>query len=402
MTGIGAVTPLGASVADLWKGLTENRRGIARITKFDPSGLRNETGGQVWDWAFSPGEFGLTSPPDEATQFLLAAAREAATDAKLQVTAEEGPRTGAVLATNFGGAPSWEAFVEGQLAGAPSSAGFNEFAFDTALDHLCNIFGIRGPASLLSIACASGSAAIGTGLDLIRHGRADVVFCGGHDALAQSPLAGLSVLRTMTPDDILPFSANRSGTLFGEGAGMLILEELERAQARGAPIHCEVAGSWQNNNAYHLTAPDPGGNGMIRVLAEAIRDAGLRPDDIDYINAHGTGTEYHDPEETHAIKTVLGEHAHEIPVSSIKGAIGHLMGAAGAVEAVATVKTLETGVLPPTINDGVADPEMDLDFVVNASRTCEVRCAASISAGIGGSNACVVFRKVLDGQEVAA
>lgn len=394
ITGLGAVTPFGSGVGEFWSGLVENRRGIARISKFDPTGLRNETAGQVRDWRFEPAEFGLEAEPDEASQFLLAATREAMSDAGLVVKPDDVPCAGAVLSTNFGGAPSWETFVAGLLADDPSPAAFREFCFDTALDHVCRVFGLAGPATLLSIACASGAAAIGLGLDMIRGGRAEVMLCGGHDALAHSSLAGLSVLRTITPDDILPFSANRSGTLFGEGAGMVVVEELERARARGARIYCEVAGSWQNNNAYHLTAPDAGGKGMIRVLAEALRDAEAQPEEVDYINAHGTGTEYHDPEETGAIKAVLGDHAYRVPVSSIKGAIGHLMGAAGAVEAIATVKAIETGILPPTINDGVADPLMDLDFVVNASRPAQVNCAACISAGIGGSNACVVLRAV--------
>ncbi len=393
VTGLGAVTPFGAGVHRLWLGLTENRRAIDQITRFDPTGLRSRRGGQVWEWEFSPDEFGLPCAPDTATQFALAAASEAVAEAKLSPESMAPHRAGAVLATNFGGAVSWEQFVEGWLAGRPSAEAFEEFAFDTALDHLCNRFDLQGPCSLLSIACASGTAAIGCGLDMIRYGRADVMLCGGHDALAPSLLGGLSVLRTMTTDDILPFSANRSGTLFGEGAGILVLEALHHAQARGARIHCEVMGSWQDNNAYHLTAPDPGGNGMIRVLSEALRDGKVAPTDVDYINAHGTGTEYHDPEETQAIKQVLGRHAYQVPVSSIKGAIGHLMGAAGAVEAVATVKAIQTDILPPTINDGVADPEMDLDFVVNASRSHPVHCAASISAGVGGSNACVVFRE---------
>jgi len=394
---------MGTGVAPLWQGLIDNRRAMRRITRFDPTGLRNERGGQVREWSFEPSGFGLAQAPDEATQFLLVASREALNDAGLagepesQAHAVRPERFGAVLATNFGGAMSWERFVAGWLGGDTPARGFEEFCFDTALDYLCRCFGLRGPCSLLSIACASGSASVGAALDMIRYGRADVMLCGGHDTLSPSLLGGLSVLRTMSPDDILPFSANRSGTLFGEGAGVLVLESLKHAQARGARMYCEVMGSWQDNNAYHLTAPDPGGKGMIRVLAEAIRDGGLQPTDIDYINAHGTGTEYHDPEETHAIKHVLGDHAYRVPVSSIKGAIGHLMGAAGAVEAIAAVKAIETDVVPPTMNDAAADPQMDLDFVVNASRPHPVHCAASISAGVGGSNACVVFRELAQG-----
>jgi 3-oxoacyl-[acyl-carrier-protein] synthase II len=399
VTGLGAVTPLGHCVSDFWDGLIHNRRAIDRITRFDPTGLRNEKGGEVRDWSFVAPEFGLAQAPDLATQFLLCAAREAVTDAQSTPPTPDPARMGAVLSTNFGGSPSWEEFVESWLAGHPCPESFEEFAFDTALDHVFSCFGLAGPGSVLSIACASGAAAVGSAFDLIRYGRADLMLCGGHDALARSPLAGLSVLRTISPNDILPFSANRSGTLFGEGAAILVLESLDHAAARGASAYCEVMGSWQNNNAYHLTAPDPGGNGMIRVLTEALADGGVDPAEVDYINAHGTGTEYHDPEETHAIKTVLGAHAYDIAVSSIKGAIGHLMGAAGAAEAVATVKTIQTGIAPPTMNDGVADPEMDLDFVVNHSRPHPTSCAATISAGVGGSNACVVFRALEDPPE---
>ncbi len=393
VTGLGVVCCLGKNVPDFWRALTAGERGIARIQRFDPTGLRNEKAGEVRDWEFDAAAFGLPQAPDLATQFLLVAAREALGDADLSPGAGDPARFGAVLATNFGGSCSWEEFVAGWTAGAPSRRAFEEFRFEGALRHVRRIFGLRGPGGVLSIACAAGTAALGAGLDLIRYGRADRVLCAGHDAFAPSHLAGLSVLRTMSPHDILPFSANRSGTLFGEGAAALVLERLDLAQARGARVQAELLGSWQNNNAYHLTAPDPGGGGMIAVLAEALRDAGAPPEELDYINAHGTGTEYHDPEETHAIETVLGPHAREIPVSSIKGATGHLMGAAGVLEAVATVKTIETGVVPPTMNDGVADPRMSLNFVVNAAQHKQVRCAASISAGIGGSNACVVLRR---------
>ena len=440
ITGLGAVTPLGHDVPTFWSNLIAGQRGLGPLTKFDATGLRNASAGEVHHWSFDPAAFGLTTGPDDATQFLLTAAREALADAGLRRAVSPSPLVerglggevpgdaiGAVLSTNFGGAASWESFARA-FAISPSPGverepggedAFHEFAFHTALDHLCAVFGLRGPCSLLSIACASGTAAIGQAFDMIRYGRADVMLAGGHDCLALSPIAGLSILRTMTTDDILPFSKNRSGTLFGEGAGIVVLEEYEHALARGVSVpplprgeggrgvgavspsplvergpggevYCEVLGSWQNNNAYHLTAPDPGGKGMTRVLAEAIRDAGISPADIGYINAHGTGTEYHDPEETLAIKNVLGAHAYEIGVSSIKGATAHLMGAAGAVEAVATAKALQTGILPPTINDGVPDEECDLDYILGEAREADVNCAASISAGVGGSNACLV------------
>jgi 3-oxoacyl-(acyl-carrier-protein) synthase len=402
ITGLGSMTPLGTNVPTFWRRLCAGERGLARLQGVDPTGLRNELGGEVGEMAFAPGEFGLPELPDRAAQLLLLAVREAWAEAALPPVG--GPTAGVVLSTNFGGAPSWEIFcqaltgatAEGEATEADPGAAeivssFREFAFHRALQQVCQAWGLTGPCSLLSIACASGAAAVGYALDILRDGRAEVMIAGGHDTLAPSALSGLSTLHTLTADDLFPFSANRSGTLFGEGAGVLVLESWEHAQARGARVYGEVLGAWQNNNAYHLTAPDKGGAGMARVLAEALAEAGLAADQLDYINAHGTGTPPHDLAETQAIKTVLGDHAYRIGVSSIKGAIAHLMGAAGAVEAIATVKALETGVMPPTTNYGEPDPDCDLDYVTEGARAAELDYAATISAGVGGSNACVVM-----------
>lgn len=391
VTGMGIVTCLGVGLEPFWNGLVEGRSGIGPLTKFDPIGLRNEKAGQVWDWTFDPAEFDLAHAPDEATQFLLVAAREALTLAGLRRGCFEPRSAGMVLSTNFGGGMSWEEHVSRRLAERPGHYTFAEACFHTPLVHMARAFDLRGPAQLLSVACASGTAAMGLALETIRRRRADVVIAAGHDSLTPSCLAGLSILATITREEIRPFSADRSGTLFGEGAAALVLESIEHAERRGATVLAEVLGSWQTNNAYHLTAPDKGARGMIRVLAEAIADAGIQPRDIDYINAHGTGTQAHDPEETHAIKAVLGEHAYRIPVSSIKAAIGHTMGAAGACEAVATVQTILSGLVPPTLNYRERDPECDLDYVPNIARHASIKCAASMSAGVGGSNACVIL-----------
>lgn len=395
VTGLGVVSPLGQSVAEFWRRLIAGERGLGQLTKFDPTGLRNALAGQVWDWQFDPAAFGLETAPDEATQFLLVAAREALASAGLSESGSPRPELGAVLSTNFGGALSWEDFCRQVLAAEADPATFahtfEEFLFHQSLSHVSRAFGLGGPVSLLSIACASGAAAVGLAYDLLAAGEAEVMLAGGHDSLAPSPLSGLSVLHTMAAEDIRPFSADRGGTLFGEGAAMLVLETLDHAQARGATALAEVLGSWQNNNAYHLTAPDPGGAGMARVLRETLREANVAPEQVDYVNAHGTGTEHHDPAETEALKAVLGAHAYEIPVSSIKGATAHLMGAAGALETVATVKTLQTGVVPPTVNYREPDPACDLDYVPNVAREARVDCAATLSAGVGGSNACVVL-----------
>ncbi|HUS80695.1 MAG TPA: beta-ketoacyl-[acyl-carrier-protein] synthase family protein [Armatimonadota bacterium] len=392
ITGMGVVSALGQGVEPFWRGLIEARSGIGPIDRFDPTGLRNESAGQVRDLSFAPADFGLDAPPDLATRFLLVAAREAFANAGLAV----GPgapdaRIGAGLSTNFGGCDSWEAFVAGLLAGEADADAFSEFDFSSGPRHLAEVFGIGGPCLLLSVACAGGSAALGAAADLVKSGAADVVLSAGYDALAPTPLSGLSVLRTITDEMIRPFSADRSGTIFGEGAAALVVEDLDHAQARGAPVICEVLGWAENSNAYHLTAPDQGGAGMTRVVAAALRDAGVEAQTIDYVNAHGTGTKPHDPEEVRAIRNVLGARACEIPVTSIKPAVGHMMGAAGSAEAVATALTIVEDVIPPTLNYAEPDPECDLDHVPNASRPGQVDRALSISAGIGGNNACVVL-----------
>jgi len=250
---------------------------------------------------------------------------------------------------------------------------------------------LRGPATTLSLSCSSSAAATGLALDLIRAGRADVILAGGHDTISYSSLAGLSILRTITADEIRPFDKRRNGTIFGEGAAMVVLEELEHARARGAPISAELLGYGLNNNAYHLTAPDKGGEGLRHVLEAALRDAHVAADQLDYINAHGTGTPYHDVAETVAIKTALGDHAYRIPVSSIKAATGHIMAGAGALEAIATILAMRDGVVPPTLNYDEADPNCDLDYVPNEARAHRVKIAASVSSGIGGNNAAVVL-----------
>ncbi len=415
ITGLGAVTPLGLNVPEFWRRLLAGERGLRKITRFDASGLRNDLAGEISEWRFDPAEYGLAQEPDRATQFLLAAAREAwegsallpGTTGVSPVAPQDGcrcrdgrdarrtgSRVGAVLSSNFGGAEAWEEYAHSLREPPVDAEMLHEFRFDTAAEYLGRLIPLSGPVMCLSIACASGAAAIGMAADIIKAGDAEVMLAGGHDCLAPSHLAGLSVLHTITAEDIRPFSKHRSGTLFSEGAGMVVVEELEHARARGARPVAEVLGSWQNNNAFHITAPDEGGAGMQRVLRRALEEAGIAPEQVDYINAHGTGTEHHDPAETEAIKAVLGSHAYQTPVSSIKGALGHLMGAAGAVEIIATALALRDGVLPPTVNLDECDPDCDLDYVPNVAREQQIQHAVSISAGIGGSNAVVVLGKI--------
>ncbi len=393
ITGVGVVSALGVGAEEFWRALIRGERGIRRITRFDPTGLRNEKAGEVVGFEFDSAEFGLAAEPDLATQFALTAASEALDDAGIQPGALGSRRCGAVLATNFGGADRWEPYVQSFLDGLPDPAAFDAFLFDAAARAFLEAFSLGGPVRVLSLACSSGTVAIGLAADLVRAGLCDVCLAGGHDCLALTPLAGLSALRTITPDDIRPFSANRSGTLFGEGAAYVVVEEAEMAERRGATVYGRIAGWWQNNNGYHLTAPDPDAEGLRLVIEACLRRAGWQPEAVDYINAHGTGTEYHDPAETAAIKAVLGQRAHEIPVSSIKAATGHTMGAAGAVEAVATLLAIRDQIAPPTANYGPPDPACDLDYVPGQGRPAKIDKALSISSGIGGNNACIAFER---------
>ena len=389
VTGMGAICCLGRNVAQVWEGLCQGKSGISRITKFDPTGLRNEEAGEVKDFA----------PPedwrhlDEATQFALTASAEAIQDSGLDLDACDHTRAGVICSTNFGGGGSWDRMIRQADDGLDANL-FYQFSFHSALDEIATRFGLLGPKSLISNSCSSGANAIGYAFDLIRSGRADIMLAGGHDSLALSSLAGLSALRTITAEKIRPFDKNRSGTIFSEGAGMLLLEDFQHAQQRGATIYAQVLGYGVNNNAYHLTAPDKGGAGLAQVLQMALADAQISPDQLDYINAHGTGTKYHDPAETQAIKSVLGDHAYRIPVSSIKAATGHVMAGAGAVEAIASILAMRDSMVPPTLNYQEPDPECDLDYVPNQARKAEVSICASISSGIGGNNAALILGKV--------
>ncbi|MFA4029339.1 MAG: hypothetical protein GDYSWBUE_000011 [Candidatus Fervidibacterota bacterium] len=394
VTGMGAITCLGYGVEALWRGLIEGRSGISRITRFDPTGLRNENAGEVKEEVLSNAPL-PDEDIDEATLFAYLACLEAANDAGLlELSDDERMKVGLVFSTNFGGAGRWEEFASGWLLGQQVNANqFEQFAFDFAARYVASKFGFLGPMMTLSNSCSSGTSAIGVAMDMIKLGMADIVIAEGHDMLSRFALGGLSILGTITPELIRPFDRRRSGTIFGEGSGALVLEAEEHAKERRAHIYAEVMGYALNSNAYHLTAPSKEGEGMIRVLKQALEDSNVSPEQIDYINAHGTGTQPHDPEETHAIKAVLKRRAYEIPVSSIKAAVGHVMAAAGSVEAIATIKAINEGIVPPTLNYEEPDPECDLDYVPNVAREHKVNIAISISAGIGGNNSAVVLRR---------
>lgn len=393
VTGMGVVSPLGNDVARVWAALLRGDCGIRALTRFDTKDFAFSQGGEVTD--LPPLPPGLPAAPvDLATQFVLAAAAEAMQDARLTADSRTAVETGVVLATNFGGCLSGERCLTATAAGTPvAAADFAEAGFQRAADHVAAAWNLRGPRAVLSLSCASGTAALGWGMELIRAGRAKIVLTGGFDALSRFAWSGLGALRTMSKTAVRPFDAKRDGTIFSEGAGVLIIEDLDHALARGATIYAELAGHAENNNAFHMTAPAKEGAGSAAVMRAALADAGLPPTAIDHINAHGTGTGPNDVTETEAIKAVFGAHAGRMPITSIKSMIGHMMGAAGSVEAIASVLSIRDGVVPPTTNYAVPDPACDLDVVTNTKRTVALQTVLSNSAGIGGCNAAVIFRR---------
>jgi len=377
VTGLGTVNALAAGREQFWQRLLAGASGIRPMQRFDTAGLRNTLAGEVpadeWQ-ATGTRESRPTAYARFAVEEALAQAGRSLAD----------PALGLVLATNFGGQdgfwtlPTPAAGVAALDFAAPASA-----------------LGARtAPVVTLSNACSSGTHALGHAADLVRLGVCDAAVACGFDELGLFCLSGLSILHTVTADTIRPFDRRRSGTIFGEGAAALVVETLAAAQARGAEPLAEVLGYGVNNNAYHMTAPDKGGEGMVTAIRMALAQAGIAPGSIGHVNAHATGTEHHDPAETAALKTVLGGHAYEVPVSAIKAATGHAMGAAGAIEAVACVLALRDQVAPPTLNLEEPDPECDLDCVPGQARAASFDVVLSVSAGLGGNNSAVVLRRV--------
>lgn len=390
LTGIGVVSPLGLDAETFWRRLIEGENGIAPLTKLPTEGLRNVRGGEMrgFDW----NRYGDEGDCDEASQFAYAAAFDAARNAGL--TDAERARAGLIFATNFGGAASWEACCDIARDGDSDPETFAQFLPDHAVNYTAKRWNSEMPRTTISNACSSGTHAIGMAADWIRLGRCDIVIAGGFDGLGISTLAGLSILRTISPDQIRPFDARRNGTIFGEGAAMVVLESESSMCARGATPIAQFLGWSVTNNAHHLTAPDKGGAGLVLAMHGALRNAGIDGEQIDYINAHGTGTQYNDVAETEAIKTVFGAHANELAISSIKAATSHMMGAAGALEAIACALALRDGVLPPTLNLEESDPNCDLDYVPLKARSANIKVALSNSSGIGGNNASLILKKV--------
>lgn len=403
-TGLGVVAPNGIGVETFWESLVNGVSGIDRITRFDAG--RHDTKIAAEVKGFDPllyMEKKEVKKMDRFIHYALAGAIMAVDDAQLTVKDVERSRIGVLIGTGMGGIPALEETHKTLLEKGPDRISpffIPSIITNLASGHIAIRFGLRGPNSCVSTACASGNHAIGDSFELIRRGMADAMFAGGTEAVI-SPLTigGFGAMKALsTRNDApqrasRPFDKGRDGFVMGEGAGVLILEELNHALQRGAKIYAELKGYGMSADAYHITAPEPEGAGAIASMILALEDAGLQPEEVDYINAHGTSTQAGDASETKAIKKVFGDHAYRLAVSSIKSMTGHLLGAAGGVESVATVLTLHHGVIPPTINYDEPDPECDLDYVPNKARQTKVRVAFNNSFGFGGTNATLVFKQ---------
>jgi 3-oxoacyl-[acyl-carrier-protein] synthase II len=407
ITGIGAVTPLGNDAETSWQNLLAGESGAGPITQFDSSDYYVHFACEVKDFdAANWIERKQARRMDRFAHLILAAARQAEADSGVDIAAD-GERIGASIATGIGGLKSFQDCYDTLLARGPDRV--NPFAIPCIIPNMgagwvSMELGTRGPLSSECTACAASNMAIGQGLDDIRLGRAEVMLCGGTEsAINQVGIAGFAAMRALSRrnDDPArasrPFDAERDGFVMGEAGAVLVLEELERARARGAKIYAEVVGYGLSSDAKHVTEPDPTGQNPARAMKNAFADAGIDSSEIDYINAHGTSTPLGDASETRVIKLALGEeNARKTPVSSTKGATGHCLGAAGAVEAIFSTLAIRDGKLPPTINYEVEDPECDLDYIPNESRDADVRVSVSNSFGFGGHNASIVLKRLED------
>ena len=404
ITGMGALTPLGLSVEETWSGLVAGRSGITEITQFDASHLPIRIAGEVK--GFDPTVYIPLKEArrmSRASQLAMAAGTQAMADAGLGERVPDPERSGIIMGTGIGGFDeglnAWETFKEHGLRRV------NPF---TAMALLCNLpahhvstqFQCQSYSSTVVTACAAGTQAIGEAAEIIRRGDADLLLAGGVEGMVHEVVVGaFTVMRVLAADNehpekaCKPFDARRDGFVTAEGTAIVVLERLDKALARGARIYAEVQGFSANSDAYHAAIPDPEGAGAARVMTWALQNAGASPTDIHYINAHGPGTVVGDPAETKALKTVFGDHAYNVPVSSTKSMVGHALGGSGAIEAVACVKTINEGIIHPTINYEVPDPECDLDYVPNVARKADVHVAMSNSFGLGGQNASLVLRR---------
>ncbi|WIW69595.1 beta-ketoacyl-ACP synthase II [Anaerosinus gibii] len=405
ITGIGAITPIGIGKENFWNALLAGKSGINQITRFDATGYTTQIAGEVRD--FDPTEYidkKEAKRMDRSTQFAVAATKMAFEDSKIDLESEDKERIGVIIGTGIGGIETLHSQYVSLFEKGPSRV--SPFFIPMMIGNMATgqtsiVFGLQGPSSCVVTACATGTNSIGDAFRLIQYGEADVMVAGGTEAcISPAAVAGFCSMKAMSVEHndnptvaSRPFEKNRSGFIMGEGAGVVILESLDHAVARGAHIYAEVVGYGSNSDAYHITAPSPGGVQAAKCMRRAIIDAGMNVEEINYINAHGTSTPMNDKNETLAIKDLFGDHAYNLAVSSIKSMTGHLLGAAGGVECIATALTIENDEVPPTINYEQPDPELDLDYVPNKSRKCKVNAALSNSFGFGGHNATILLKK---------
>ena len=405
ITGMGVISPLANDVKSFWDALLAGKSGIGAVTHFDASDYPSRIAGEVKD--FDPLDYMDKRDArrmDRFVQFAVAAAKMALEDGAFDIQTIDPERIGVYIGSGIGGLSTWEEQHRILLEKGPRRV--SPFFIPMMIANMASgqvsiMTGAKGPNSAAISACATGTHSIGDAFRIVQRGEADVMLAGGAEAtITPTAFAGFSSMRALStsrndePEKASrPFDKDRDGFVMGEGAGVLLLERLEHAKARGANIYAEVVGYGMSGDAYHLTQPAPNGEGAARCMKRAIESAGLQPEDVGYINAHGTSTDYNDELETTAIKTVFGDHAYNLAVSSSKSMTGHLLGAAGAVEAIATAMALRDQMLPPTINYETPDPECDLDYVPNEARRAKLTAAISNSLGFGGHNATIAFKK---------
>lgn len=405
ITGLGVVTSIGHDVDAFWASLMAGRGGISRITLFDPTEFASQIGAEVRDWDaakhMDPKE---ARRNDRYTHFGFVAARQAVRDSGLDFSKENGDRVGVIIGSGIGGMWTYESQLKVLAERGPRRV--SPFTIPSLIGNMCSglvaiEYGARGPNFGIVSACATGTHALGEAAHAIRRGEADVMIAGGSEAaitpFAYASFCSMKAMSTRNEDPARacrPFDQDRDGFVMGEGAGVLVLESLEHARARGARVYCELAGYAATCDAFHITQPDPEGRGLSLAMQRALSNAAVAPETIDYVNAHGTSTPYNDKFETLAIKKLFGDHARKLAVSSTKSMTGHLLGAAGGIESVICAKAIQTGRIPPTINLEKPDPECDLDYVPNVAREAKVRAVLSNNLGFGGQNAAAVFRAV--------
>ncbi|MDZ5713014.1 beta-ketoacyl-ACP synthase II [Jeotgalibacillus haloalkalitolerans] len=401
VTGLGMVSPLGNDVETTWNNIVAGQSGIGELTRLNQEDFPAKAVAELKDFNIEDHiERKEARKMDRFTQYAIVASREAVKDSSLDI-ASNAERIGVWIGSGIGGMETFEKqFETFQKRGYKRVSPFfvPMMIPDMAAGQVSIDLGAKGMNSCTVTACASGTNSIGDAFKVIQRGDADAMITGGSEApISQMAMAGFVANTALTLNDDVtkasrPFDKNRDGFVMGEGAGILVLEELEHALARGAKIYAEITGYGSTGDAYHITAPAPGGEGGVRAMRQSLEDAGMKPEEIGYINAHGTSTPYNDKYETMAIKEVFGEHAYKLAVSSTKSMTGHLLGAAGGVEAIFTVLALKNSILPPTINLEEADPECDLDYIPNEARKQEIQAAVSNSLGFGGHNATIVFK----------